>query len=311
MNTFTNHHAGLFQDAALMRTHIRRRRMLALLAGGGTAALLAGCGGTDGTGTSSTATTTATTGGSTGGGTTGGASPPGGTAGGTTTNPGNQGNATCIADPTETNGPYPADGTNSAQGSIVNVLSASGIVRSDIRSSIGISTNTAPGVPLTLTITLVNSNAACAPLAGYAIYIWHCDREGNYSLYDLPGENFLRGVQQTDANGRVTFTTIYPGTYSGRYPHIHFEVYPSLASATSAQNARLTSQFAMPRSVTESLYAASSLYTSSISRLAQITTASDNVFGDNTAEQIAMQTPTVTGSVSAGYTGTVTVGLLA
>jgi protocatechuate 3,4-dioxygenase beta subunit len=38
-------------------------------------------------------------------------------------------------------------------------------------------------------------------------------------------ESYLRGVQVTDSNGQVTFTTIYPACYSGRWPHIHFEVF--------------------------------------------------------------------------------------
>src|SRR2546430_2522114 len=83
---------------------------------------------------------------------------------------------------------------------VSNILAVSGIVRSDITTSFGTSTTTAAGVPLQLTITLVNSNMACAPLEGYAIYIWHCNRDGNYSLYSsgVQNENYLRGVQVTD-----------------------------------------------------------------------------------------------------------------
>ncbi|MFT4251559.1 MAG: intradiol ring-cleavage dioxygenase, partial [Caulobacter sp.] len=88
-----------------------------------------------------------------------------------------------MADPTETNGPYPSDGSNSVNGVVSNILAVSGVVRSDIRSSFGSSTTTAPGVQLTLTITLANTNNSCAALSGYAIYIWHCTRDGNYSLY--------------------------------------------------------------------------------------------------------------------------------
>ena len=91
------------------------------------------------------------------------------------------------------------------------MLTQSGIVRSDIRTSIGSYSGTAPGVQLTLTITLVNTNLGCTPLSGYAIYIWHCTRDGYYSLYTVTGQNYLRGVQVTDANGQVTFTTIVPG----------------------------------------------------------------------------------------------------
>jgi protocatechuate 3,4-dioxygenase beta subunit len=164
-------------------------------------------------------------------------------------------------------------------------------------------------VPLTLTLTVVDSNTACSPLIGYAVYIWHCTRDGLYSLYTAPSENYLRGVQVTDSNGQITFETIYPGCYSGRYPHIHFEVYQSLAAATSYQNAVLTSQMAMPRDICSTVYNNASGYSASISNLAAITIATDNVFGDNTAAQIALQTPALAGTVANGYTGTIQIGV--
>ena len=295
-----DHDRGLQHDLAVMASRrLARRRVLALFAGGGATAMLAACGGGDSgsTGTTTTATTATTT-------TTTTTTTP-------TTTTTTTGSSACVADPTETNGPYPSDGTNSVNGTISNVLAASGIVRSDIRPSFGASTNTAPGVPLVLTITLVNTNASCAALSGYAIYIWHCDRAGNYSLYSsgVQNENYLRGVQVTDANGQVTFTTIYPGCYSGRFPHIHFEVFPSLATATTQRNAVLTSQFAMPRDISSAVYAGATGYSASVNNLAQVTTSNDNVFGDNTAAQITAMTPTLAGSVANGFTGAVTVGV--
>ncbi|MBJ7376557.1 MAG: intradiol ring-cleavage dioxygenase [Sphingobium sp.] len=182
------------------------------------------------------------------------------------------------------------------------------MVRTDIRSSFGSSSGTAAGITMTLTITVVNVNSSCAALEGYAVYIWHCTRDGLYSLYTVPGENYLRGVGVTDANGQVTFTSIFPGCYSGRYPHIHFEVYPSLARATSYANRVLTSQFAMPADACTTVYATSG-YTSSKSNFASISTSSDNVFGDNTSAQVTAMTPTMTGDITNGYTGAVTVGL--
>ena len=209
----------------------------------------------------------------------------------------------------ETNGPYPADGSNSASGSVSNILTASGIVRSDIRSSFGSSTTTAQGVPLSLTVTVVNSNSACSPLVGYAVYVWHCTREGLYSLYTVPAENYLRGVQVTDSNGQVTFQSIYPGCYSGRYPHIHFEIYPTLALATSYTNNVLTSQMAMPRDICTAVYNGASGYSASVTNLAGVTTSSDNVFNSSTAAQLAAQTPSLSGSVANGYTGTIQIGI--
>jgi protocatechuate 3,4-dioxygenase beta subunit len=192
-----------------------------------------------------------------------------------------------------------------------NVLTESGIVRSDIRSSFGTSTALAGGVPLTLTLHLLNSNNSCAPLSGYAVYLWHCTREGGYSLYSsgLQDENFLRGVQVTDSTGSVTFQTIFPGCYSGRYPHIHFEVYPSLAMATLYTNKILTSQLALPSEVCNTVYGSASGYSASVSNFSRVTTSSDNVFGDNTAAQMAVMTPALTGSIAAGYTSTLSIGV--
>jgi len=111
------------------------------------------------------------------------------------------------------------------------------------------------------------------------------------------------------AGHELTFTTIFPGCYSGRYPHIHFEVFPSLAVATTQRNAVLTSQFALPRDICSAVYAGATGYSASVNNLAQVTTSSDNVFGDNTSAQITAQTPTVAGSVANGFTGTVVVGI--
>src|SRR5262249_40142033 len=159
-------------------------------------------------------------------------------------------------------------------------------------------TTTAPGVPLTLTISLVNVNSSCAALSGYAIYIWHCNRSGEYSLYssDIQNENYLRGVQVTDANGQVTFTTIFPACYSGRWPHIHFEVYPSLSTATSKSNAVLTSQFAMPQSICSTVFNNATGYSASVTNLASVSLSTDGVFGDDTSAQIAAMTPSMSGS---------------
>ncbi|MFT3816334.1 MAG: intradiol ring-cleavage dioxygenase [Rubrivivax sp.] len=286
-----DHGEGLVDDWPRMAALARRRRLLSWLAAG-SALALAGCGG----GSSSDGTTGSTAGTDTGTGSTGGS--------GTTA-----GNATCTAYASETNGPYPADGTNSSSGATSDVLTASGVVRSDIRSSFISSTTTAPGVPLTLTLTLVNTNSSCAPLSSYAVYIWHCTRDGLYSLYTVPAESYLRGVQVSDANGQLTFTTIFPGCYSGRWPHIHLEVFSSLTSATNGRNSLLISQLAMPSAACSAVYSGASGYTSSTSNFARISIASDNVFGDNSSAQIAAMTPTLTGSVAAGYSATAVVGL--
>jgi protocatechuate 3,4-dioxygenase beta subunit len=217
--------------------------------------------------------------------------------------------AACVADAAETSGPYPADGTNTSSGSTSDILTKSGIVRSNIRRSYISSTTQAPGVPLKLTLTLVNTNASCAVLSGYAIYLWHCDRNGHYSLYTAPTESYLRGVQVTNSLGQVTFTSIFPACYSGRWPHIHFEVFKSRSVATSGRNALLTSQLALPSAIASTVYNGASGYSASIANFKSVSLANDMVFGDDTLSQLTAMTPTMTGSVAAGYTATATIGV--
>ena len=213
---------------------------------------------------------------------------------------GTDSSGTCEAIPEETQGPYPGDGTNGA-----NALVLAGIVRSDITTSIAGATGVAEGVPLTVTLTIVDAST-CEPLAGHAVYIWHCDRDGNYSMYSaaVADENYLRGVQETDSSGVVTFTTIVPACYSGRWPHIHFEIYTSVSEATSGANKIATSQLALPKTMCDAVYATSG-YEASVTNLARITLASDNVFSDGATLEI----PAVAGSVDAGFTATLTVAV--
>ncbi len=215
----------------------------------------------------------------------------------------------CILWPEETNGPYPADGTNNAQGSLANVLIEAGIVRQDMRQSFGDCSGEAPGVPMTLAMRLVNSKDGCSPLAGYAVYAWHCTADGLYSLYNLADQNYLRAVGVTSDTGELTFTTIFPGCYMGRVPHIHFEIYPSLEAASAYGNRKLCSQIAFPAALSEEIYNGQSEYADSIQPFQRISLATDNVFSDNTAEEIAAQTATMTGSVESGLTAAVVVGI--
>ena len=195
--------------------------------------------------------------------------------------------------PEETSGPFPGDGSNGA-----NVLNQSGIVRRDITSSFGSSTTRAAGVPVSLTMTINDYANNKEPLAGCAVYLWHCDREGRYSLYSegVTGENYLRGVQESDGRGQVRFTTIFPACYSGRWPHIHFEVYPSLAKATNGSNKIATSQMALPEATCRTVYTTSG-YEQSLSNMSRVSLDTDNVFRDG----YDLQIPSVTGDPSSGY----------
>ncbi|MFJ4167650.1 intradiol ring-cleavage dioxygenase [Microbacterium sp. NPDC089698] len=201
--------------------------------------------------------------------------------------------------PDETAGPYPGDGSNGP-----DALTDSGIVRQDIRSSIGGGT-TAAGVPLTFSLNVLDMANGDAPFAGVAVYAWHCNAAGGYSMYSsgIQDETYLRGVQVADADGRVSFTSIFPGCYSGRWPHIHFEVYPNATAITDAANAIATSQIALPQSACEAVYSTGG-YDGSTQNLAQISLSSDNVFGDDGG---ALQIAAMTGDAASGYTATLTV----
>jgi protocatechuate 3,4-dioxygenase beta subunit len=280
-----DHDRGLLYDLGTMN----RRRALGLLGGVGALAALAACS----TGTGSTATGSSSSSSTTSSGTSSSSS------GSSTTSADASGTLTEVPD--ETGGPYPADGSNG-----VNVLDDSGIVRSDIRSSFGSSTTTAAGVPLAIKLTVRDTSTGAAK-AGAAVYLWHCDREGQYSLYSraVTSENYLRGVQETDSTGTVTFTSIFPACYSGRWPHIHFEVYESVDGATSKGPIVKTSQIALPKETCDVVYAESG-YEQSVSNLQQTSLTSDMVFGDDGGiHQIA----SMSGSVAQGYTAALTIGV--
>ena len=211
----------------------------------------------------------------------------------------------CVSEiPEETAGPYPADGSR-ASNQTLNALALAGIVRQDIRTSLGTG-NTAPGIPITIEMTLVNTNDNCAPLAGYAVYAWHCTREGDYSMYSqgVTDEDFLRGVQVSDSEGKLSFTSIFPGCYSGRWPHVHFEVYPSLEQATGSNNVVHTSQMALLEDVCQTVYETDG-YETSARNLPGITLATDNIFSDGYEQQMA----TMSGDVANGYVAKLTVGV--
>jgi protocatechuate 3,4-dioxygenase beta subunit len=287
MNTTHDHDAGLQPDLdKLLSTAASRRQSLRWLFAGAAAVPLYGCGG-GATGATSSAAATAVA----------STTPATSTTGSS---------AACSVIPEETGGPFPADGTNSANGKVANALTLSGIVRKDIRWSVAGASGVAMGVLLTIRLKLVNVAASCGTATGATVYLWHCDRDGNYSMYAsaISGENYLRGVQEADADGMVTFTTVFPGCYDGRMPHVHFEVYPTLAKATSAANRVKTSQFTFPLSTLNEVYTATG-YSASVRNLARISYATDNVFGDGTVLQMA----SMSGDMVTGYVADLTVGV--
>ncbi|WP_363550669.1 intradiol ring-cleavage dioxygenase [Microbacterium sp. LWH12-1.2] len=285
-NEIDEDHRGLVYD---IRTLVNRRRALGIFGGVAATALLAAC------------APVASSAGNSSGEASGSGAPSG--SGGPGGAPEAEGDGVTVEGevPDETAGPYPADGSNG-----VNVLDDSGIVRRDIRSSFGSSTTTAEGVPLEIVLT-VRDAATGSALVGAGVYLWHCDRDGNYSLYSdaAKDENYLRGVQETDDTGTVRFTSIYPACYDGRWPHIHFEVYRDVASAVATGPIVKTSQIALPEESNAAVYATGG-YEKSVTNASRVTLAGDNVFGDDDGiHQIA----TMTGGVSQGYTAALTIGV--
>jgi protocatechuate 3,4-dioxygenase beta subunit len=278
-----DHDRGLVYD---LQTLVARRRVLGLFAGAGLAALV-GCS-DDSRDTSGTTSGTAS-----------------GTASGSTPSPSTSGSTPSASSgateeiPAETAGPYPGDGSNGP-----NVLTQSGIVRSDIRGSFGSATGRADGVPLTVELT-ITENTTGAALPGAALYLWHCDAQGRYSLYSegATDQNYLRGVQAADGSGKVRFTTIFPAAYQGRWPHVHFEVYASLNEATAAGKISATSQLALPEDVCRAVYDTDG-YDGSLQNLERTSLQTDMVFADDGAVR---QLATVSGSAGQGYTARLTV----
>jgi protocatechuate 3,4-dioxygenase beta subunit len=204
--------------------------------------------------------------------------------------------------PAETAGPFPADGSNGP-----NVLGEEGVVRSDIRTSFGVLSGWAEGVQTTIELTLVDITNNCAKGEGMAVYLWHCDRAGSYSMYAGPAadKNYLRGVQVADQDGRVSFTTVFPACATDRWPHFNIEVFGSPGSAVAGENASLTSQIALPEDACKKVYDYDKGYGDSAKNISNMKLESDSVFGDGSDAQLA----TVSGDPDSALLVTMTIGL--
>ncbi len=287
-----DHHddfGGLQRDVPRL---LGRREALLWMGGASLAGLLAACG--NGGATTSAPTTAAPR-------PTAAATAPGATAPTTSAGGGATTTAAATVTPTtaapgaeipdEAAGPFPADGTNGP-----NVLAIEGVVKPDLTTSFGDLAGTAAGIPTTLTLTVVDAGTG-DPLPGAVVYLWHCTADGRYSIYEIADQNYLRGVQAAGAAGKVSFATVFPGCYRGRWPHAHFEVYPSLDAATAGAAPLKTSQLALPQADCEAVYA-DGRYGDSAANLARLSLQTDGVFRDGWADQLAV----VTGSAGDGYT---------
>jgi protocatechuate 3,4-dioxygenase beta subunit len=196
--------------------------------------------------------------------------------------------ASCAVIPMETIGPFP----------LSTFLNSSIVMRESINED-------KTGVPLKLRLKLVNVSDGCKPISGY-VYIWHCDKDGNYSGYkdgnnNQLGKTFCRGLQFTDSNGIANFTTIYPGWYDGRVTHIHFQVFLTAPSGTSQGTA--VSQLAFPDATNTQVYN-SKLYTKG-----QNTSINKNLDDGTFSDGVTLQLVKITGDTVAGYTADLDIGL--
>ena len=178
----------------------------------------------------------------------------------------------CTLIPTETAGPFPLDLTENTT-----------FLRQNIKES-------KTGVPLNVKLKIIG-NANCLPMANVRVNIWHCDKDGLYSGYSTTnnqgqaGLTYLRGYQFTDSNGEVEFQTIFPGWYTGRICHIHFQVFVS-------SNYAAVSQLTFDVNAKNAIYLANSaLYTKGVDPMSL---SSDNIFSDGYQYQIASLTANAT-----------------
>jgi protocatechuate 3,4-dioxygenase beta subunit len=194
------------------------------------------------------------------------------------------GSGNCTVSPTETEGPFPTH-------------TPSSYVRSDIRDD-------RTGVATIVKINIKNTNNSCAALSNAIVDIWHCDKDGNYSEYGGSGMqstnytsvHFLRGRQTTDANGLITFTSIFPGWYTGRATHIHVHVYNPAGTSLKV------TQIAFPEGSNSAVATVNgsggTAYGYTKGMTGYTYNASDNIFSDDSS---GAEVATVTGSLSAGY----------
>jgi protocatechuate 3,4-dioxygenase beta subunit len=252
---------------------VTRRGALRVLGGAAGAVFLVSCGGS-GDSTSSTISTDTT--------------------GTTTTTTATTSSSSCAVTPEGEIGPYFADD------------SAAGFNRIDIRANID-GTSTQSGIPLTLNITVVDTEKSCIGLQNAQVDIWHCNAEGVYSdegVESTTGETWLRGFQLTDSAGNVQFTTIFPGWYQGRTTHIHLRVRSKYSSASSTSDGTNTTQVFFPQATVNTTDTTVAPYSSHGTN--STTNASDRVYATQTEGKMELA---LTGDATSGYAASVTIGL--
>ena len=182
----------------------------------------------------------------------------------------------CVVRPELTEGPYYLDAE---------------LLRSDIRED-------RAGVPLALTFNVSRVVAnACQTLPGAIVDVWHADASGDYSgVGSLRSARFLRGIQQTGADGTAAFQTVYPGWYSGRAPHVHFKVRSSAASTSAYE---FTSQLFFDDDLSRDVYTSAAPYSA---RGAQNTTnGRDGIYAQGGSQMLVALTELSDGGYRAAF----------
>lgn len=205
--------------------------------------------------------------------------------------------ASCHRIPAETSGPYP---------DTLGMIGNTTYKRADVRED-------RTGVSLTLVLIIVDASNSCAAIADANVEIWHCDKDGIYSEYSnsmnagSTSTTYLRGWQTTDSDGKVTFTTIFPGWYTPRATHVHVEVF-------NGTTLKFTTQLGFPDDVNSAVYA---LSTYKNGQANATTNDTDQVFGgtdsggsgDGDGGGHTYQIATVCGDATSGYTATLQVAI--
>jgi protocatechuate 3,4-dioxygenase beta subunit len=201
--------------------------------------------------------------------------------------------------------------------------------RSDVRANTpnaGVAPSLAQaGVPLRLTINVLDASRDCRPLDGVAVDIWHANAHGLYSdeasqqtgggttASDTSGENFLRGYQITGTDpgvnhspvpGQVSFRTIWPGWYSGRAIHIHVRV--RKLSSTGATIAGYTTQIFFSDADNDRVFAGAAPYNERTPKDDPTTDENDSVLASTDR---ATNIVAVRGGIARGFAATFNIAL--